>query len=194
MPHLRVAERGPDRPPPRRIRRWPVVRSGSRSCVKTRRRPAKAAWTGRASASGIWVATHASKRSTSANRRPSASARARIGLIDIQRRLQTGGAQQRDPGLTEDLLARDLQRLRRTRRHRAQRPAQEIPGIFDAARAYQRRGVQRRAQLATEAPHAVSPTRRCDQEPLIEIVRDQTLAERHQHALRERRLARAETS
>ena len=58
---------------PRRMRRCPVVGSGSRSCVSTRRSAVSAACTRGASATGTWRATHASTRSTSASSRASAS-------------------------------------------------------------------------------------------------------------------------
>ena len=70
---------------PRRMRRCPVVGSGSRSCARTRRSAPSAACTGGASATGTCVATHASTRSTSASNRASASACAPGSLQSISK-------------------------------------------------------------------------------------------------------------
>ena len=196
MAHLRIAQRGqavggdaaPDPPLP-----------GGRVGLEVLRQHApqrrERGLHGRRLGDGTWAATHASTRSTSASNRASASACAAGSPQSISSAALRLGAPSSVTPAPRRTCSRGIFNVVAAHVTTvAQRAAQQIPRIFHAARAHQRRGIQRRAQrLPAEAAGLFRQRHGAIEQLPIEVVRDHALAKLHQRALRERRVGRAQT-
>jgi hypothetical protein len=120
----------------------------------------------------------------------------RVVPVPVQRRFQAGGGQLRRPGLLRQ--RHDSCGLPPPLQHRdhaqglAQGVSHQVDRVLHPARAPQRRRIQRRAQRSR--PEPLRPRRQVNRaldQPPVQVMFDQPLAEPHQGALGERRILRA---
>jgi hypothetical protein len=165
----------------RRIRGWPLVGSGSRSCVRrTWRNVVSALDRGRGGQRGLGGDPCLQAIDFRQQARQRISLRRRVLPVDVQGRFEARCVEERQARRLHDLGAGHAERLCGTRHDRRQRATDQIPRILNAPRPEERRRIQRRSEmLPAEAAAPLRQGHGLVEEALIEVVRDQPLPKRH---------------
>jgi hypothetical protein len=192
MPHLRISQRGlppfgdaaQNAPPSRWWVRLEILRQDGPQ------RRQRGLQRGVACVVGGCAATHASIRidftEQALQRR---GLRRGIVPVNIEGRFQAGAIHQAQVRFRDDRGPRTVPRFGGTGHDGAERTANEIPRVLNAAGARQRRRIEHGLEaLPAKLPRPLRERNRPGQQLLIEIVGDHSLPKRDQDALRKRRL------